>query len=1572
MMDYRSIGRQTWALTRKNFTIAVVRQWISTLLRSLVFPIVLLVLLLEIQNFSKDQNRYGIGSPRPVESLADSLRNSGKNLVLVQEPGLGSDFPPVLEKITEPLDQSKVIHLNDSSKIDSTCPVNYHGSSPCHAVVVFKDSPLSGNINATWNYTIKTDPAVDTFAFNVYDVSGPSYSLYLPLQIAIENSMTNSSDNPDFMPFTAFTQEESDERSRKSFISIAEYTLSVVFYVTLIPVSHHVSSMMASERESGMSHLIDAMGGGLALPRVISYVVTFDILYLPLYIIMGALYQALLLPHQSAAVTIFWQIFTGWATTSASVFGVSFFKRAGFASLWVSLIPWLIAIIIAFSKMNPPSSQVMPLSFFFPSANFIYFFNVIADAEVAGISLNMGQPITREQLGDFIFGGAEGFWVMTTGSYFLWVFLAIQIIFYPLLAVLVETYLHGNNRRRRGFSTTPEAQNSHIAVETTDLVKHYTPSWFKKWCCCSRTPTVKAVDGLNLVSQKRQILCLLGPNGSGKTTTLDMLAGFQTPTGGSVNINASPSQLGICPQRNVMWPNLTVYEHLMIWNTLKDNADDAATLEQLIEKCDLTQKRNSFSRDLSGGMKRKLQLACMLVGGSSICLMDEVTSGLDPISRRVIWNVILSERSRRTMVLTTHFLDECEVLSDHIVIITLGKLKCQGTPAELKNEYGGGYRVNVPQTEDVSGVPYPVTEKHGRLICRTPDSTSAARLLASLKNSKDEELYITGPTIEDVFLKVSEEPHTLIGEAPEEISLSDSQPGRQKGLQPNQSLWTTYSQQIRALFLKRIQVLRSFWWVYFFALLIPILATRFLGDFLKGYEIPDCNNLIAYTSYERHIHVYNPYHLALGPQSANATVADIINSTSSYTTPNYDHSNGPFIQKSRADLETFVHDHPQNITYSGGMWVGDDTTPLIAFNALNGNQGPTSLLNLANQVRSNTSIAGYLSSLTSYHQAEGGESMAFATIFSLLQAIYPAFFVLYPTYERRSKVHALQYSNGIRPFSWLFSYWMFDFIFVLIISSACTALISSFAPWFGLGYLWFVQVLYGLSATLFAYLITLWARSQPAAFAASVILMVIVFVLSIIPMLVIQMNMGDNLMAEDGVAFGLGVIFPMQNLFRGVAVSLNMYIVRCRGQIMITDPGSIYAFGGPIMLLIIQIIVLFCLLLWLEGGSFVWFTRSKPLSEDNEKTSMTGRPDVDAETSRVAASESDLLRLLHVSKSFGSNVAVDDVSLGLQPGEILAVLGPNGAGKTTTINMVRGDLTPNSGKIFLEGVDVQKNTRLAQKHLGVCPQFDALDALTVREHLQFYARCKGVTDIEADVAYVMSRVGITAHARKLAAKLSGGNKRKLSLAIALLGNPPVLLLDEPSSAMDAASKRVLWKTLEAVAPGRSVLLTTHSMEEADALATRAAIIARRVLAIGSTQQLRRRHSNEYHVHLILRSAPLSTTQEMRWVADWVRNTFPDVQFEGENLGGQVRFIVPANSRVPVAAQRRDGEGEGDGAATQSFTRFLIETLEAKKADLGVDCYSISAATMESVFLKVVKESDAAEDEGREKKGWRRW
>src|ERR1700733_4594473 len=185
-----------------------------------------------------------------------------------------------------------------------------------------------------------------------------------------------------------------------------------------------------------------------------------------------------------------------------------------------------------------------------------------------------------------------------------------------------------------------------------------------------------------------------------------------------------------------------------------------------------------------------------------------------------------------------------------------------------------------------------------------------------------------------------------------------------------------------------------------------------------------------------------------------------------------------------------------------------------------------------------------------------------------------------------------------------------------------------------------------------------------------------------------------------------------------------------------------------------------------------------------------------------------------------------------------------------------------------------------------------MDQMIVLEHLQFYARVRGVVEIEHNVKAVIKAVGLEAFSSRMAAKLSGGNKRKLSLGIALIGNPTVLLLDEPSSGMDAAAKRVMWKTLAAVVPGRSLLLTTHSMEEADALADRAGIMAKRMLVMGTSDYLRKKHGDAYYIHLVMKSAPHTTDEEITKLRSWVLAHFPGADIEEKTYHGQIRFSVP--------------------------------------------------------------------------------
>nr|XP_015195605.1 PREDICTED: ATP-binding cassette sub-family A member 2-like [Lepisosteus oculatus] len=179
----------------------------------------------------------------------------------------------------------------------------------------------------------------------------------------------------------------------------------------------------------------------------------------------------------------------------------------------------------------------------------------------------------------------------------------------------------------------------------------------------------------------------------------------------------------------------------------------------------------------------------------------------------------------------------------------------------------------------------------------------------------------------------------------------------------------------------------------------------------------------------------------------------------------------------------------------------------------------------------------------------------------------------------------------------------------------------------------------------------------------------------------------------------------------------------------------------------------------------------------------------------------------------GRILAVDRLCLGVQPGECFGLLGVNGAGKTTTFKMLTGDETTTGGEAFIGGRSILRDLLRVQQSLGYCPQFDALfEDLTAREHLELYTRLRGIPwkDEERVVQWALEKLELAKYADKPAGTYSGGNKRKLSTAIALIGYPSLIFLDEPTTGMDPKARRFLWNLiLDIIKTGRSVVLTSH-------------------------------------------------------------------------------------------------------------------------------------------------------------------
>jgi ATP-binding cassette subfamily A (ABC1) protein 3 len=233
----------------------------------------------------------------------------------------------------------------------------------------------------------------------------------------------------------------------------------------------------------------------------------------------------------------------------------------------------------------------------------------------------------------------------------------------------------------------------------------------------------------------------------------------------------------------------------------------------------------------------------------------------------------------------------------------------------------------------------------------------------------------------------------------------------------------------------------------------------------------------------------------------------------------------------------------------------------------------------------------------------------------------------------------------------------------------------------------------------------------------------------------------------------------------------------------------------------------------------------------------------------------------------------------------------------------------------------------------------------VVEILKFYAQLRGLSNISYHVDKIIDAVGIERFRDRMASKLSGGNKRKLSLGIALIGDPSVLLLDEPSSGMDAFAKRIMWKTLARVSHGRSIVLTTHSMEEADALASRAGILAKKMLTVGSTELLRNIHGKAYHVHIVCRSAPSTSHDEMMSLVSWIQQQLPGAEVGDRLYQGQIKMSIPVHGNIKVSD--------------------IFKLFEHYKEELGIESYSVASTTLEEVFLRIVGEHNIAE-EGYEK------
>ncbi|XP_010886853.2 phospholipid-transporting ATPase ABCA1 isoform X2 [Esox lucius] len=555
----------------------------------------------------------------------------------------------------------------------------------------------------------------------------------------------------------------------------------------------------------------------------------------------------------------------------------------------------------------------------------------------------------------------------------------------------------------------------------------------------------------------------------------------------------------------------------------------------------------------------------------------------------------------------------------------------------------------------------------------------------------------------------------------------------------------------------------------------------------------------------------------------------------------------------------------------------------------------------------------------------------------------PASFVVFLIQERVNKAKHMQFISGVQPLL----YWTANFLWdmcnyivpatLVIIIFVCfqqDAYVSST----NLPVLALLLLLYGWSITPLMYPASFFFKIPSTAYVVLTSVNILIGINGSVSTFVLELFGSNEIGGINDILKNVFLIFPHFCLGRGLIDMVKNQAMADAlerfGENRFRSPLAWDMVGKNLFAMAVQGVVFFTITVLIQYR-FCFKARSmktnqKPIGEEDE--------DVARERQRIlgGGGQSDILELKQLTKVYNrkQKPAVDRLCVGIPPGECFGLLGVNGAGKTSTFKMLTGDSVITSGEAYLAGKSVLTEMNEVHQNMGYCPQFDAInDLLTGREHLEFYAILRGVPEKEVcEVAeWGIRKLGLVKYVDKAAGSYSGGNMRKLSTAMALIGGPSVVFLDEPTTGMDPKARRALWNCiLSIVKEGRSVVLTSHSMEECEALCTRMAIMVNgRFRCLGSVQHLKNRFGDGYTI--ILRVA--GPDPDLRPVMEFIERELP-----GSTLKEKHRNML---------------QYQLSSAKTTLARIFSI--LAKNKEWLLIEDYSVSQTTLDQVFVNFAKD-----------------
>lgn len=1024
----------------------------------------------------------------------------------------------------------------------------------------------------------------------------------------------------------------------------------------------------------------------------------------------------------------------------------------------------------------------------------------------------------------------------------------------------------------------------------------------------------KAVDSINMKILKNKITVLLGHNGAGKTTLLSILCGMNFPSMGhlhtvqydvfqSDNLKKFRKVMGYCPQYNWLMGELNIKQHCIIFGLLKglSRVEAENYCEELTAAFDMQKFQLKKASQLSGGTKRKLCLAIAMIGHPQYLFLDEPSSGLDAESTKKFWQILLQEKRDCTVVLSTHDMEEAEVLGDCIATMYKGRLKGYSTSSFLKKQLDIGYKINCAINElDVKKLILfvksvdPSTKilyltKHGVTFgVRIEKSKDLPSLMRSLESEFGEKIALSllHVSMDDVFIKLQPELH--LQDNPEIVQvvknkvLNKHSTGRLETLmtQENGINRLCNRGEIIEIFKKKMK------WIcnrkmpaIILLLVIPIigifLAMYFVNKVIGSPELNSADLVLTADKYSG-----STVFVARRTDAITSALIQALDSNGvrfkEVFTKDMDH-----YLNAKAKKDLFAYRSKMVFAFDSGEKVSDSSTAYYSRNAFH--SAPIAYSTLMNaMLLGNATITTHNFPVEEEHEGSScsGVNVILVTIiFEILLGpillITGSYFIIFPRFERQTLFKHLQLMTGLLPSVYWISHLMFDMLmlsisFLLIISILAIMDNGLFLNPEVLSAFIIVLILYGISTIIFAY---------ACSFCRCSISTIVILFVEIPPLLLFGYLLlrfivpGIQIFLRSELLNFLPWVILMKSLYKITHWAGNRRLChQCNdlGACSVVETDSlIRSLKTELLSFVIISLVYYAFIVVVDHG----FGRKIKSMYDRLCCygDLTDVKDVDADVAHEKRlvmnfqkdENEDRPELIcdGLGKKYSSKVtAVRDVSFAVERGELFGLLGGNGAGKSTLFGMLSGLISPTKGVAVVRNKwDLSDCEYRYIRNIGYCPQFQGyLPELSGRNTLQLFGRFRGLEPplLDSHVDSWLQALDMVSIADQPCEWYSGGNLRKLSFAIAMIGSPSVVLLDEPTTGVDPVVRKRIWSILmnSLKHQHQAIILSSHTMSECEAICDRLTIMVDgEMKCLGPVHQLKNKFGKSCTLHVKMRA-----------------------------------------------------------------------------------------------------------------------